>query len=144
MDKIPEVEHAKAVMTQAAEWSVMKWLKEKKKVRKIADLANAALDERNRETKATWPEELRAAYAESFTPEHKSNRQATEFIRHVRQADDEASRARQDAEDTFDEAERILSARLAREGTHKAIRSWELHETAIRRAEAHAAMKRGH
>jgi hypothetical protein len=41
-----------------------------------------------------------------------------------------------DAEHTFDEAERLLSTSLAREGCQKAIRSWDLHEKAIRRAEA--------
>jgi hypothetical protein len=41
-----------------------------------------------------------------------------------------------DAEETFDEAERQLSTSLAREGCRKAIQSWELHEKAIRRAEA--------
>jgi hypothetical protein len=40
-----------------------------------------------------------------------------------------------DAENTFDEAERQMSTRLAREGCSKAIASWELHEAAIRKAE---------
>jgi hypothetical protein len=47
-----------------------------------------------------------------------------------------AERAHLDAENTFDEAERQLSTRLAREGCAKAIASWELHEAAIRKAEA--------
>jgi len=41
-----------------------------------------------------------------------------------------------DAEATFDEAEKQLSTRLAREGCRKAIESWDLHEKAIRKAEA--------
>jgi hypothetical protein len=41
-----------------------------------------------------------------------------------------------DAEDTFDEAEKKLSTRLAREGCRKAIDSWDLHEQAIRKSEA--------
>jgi hypothetical protein len=41
-----------------------------------------------------------------------------------------------DAEATFDEAERRMSARMAREGAQKAADSWELHEKAIRKAEA--------
>ena len=44
MHKLPEVEEAKALMNEATEWSVMKWLREKKRVRKVADQANAALD----------------------------------------------------------------------------------------------------
>jgi len=40
------------------------------------------------------------------------------------------------AEETFDEAERQLSTRLAREGCEKAIRAWDLKEKAISKAEA--------
>ena len=54
----------------------------------------------------------------------------------VKEADDAAYRARMDAEETFDQAEKQLSTRLAREGCRKAIQSWELHEKAIRKAEA--------
>ncbi|MGZ4819106.1 MAG: hypothetical protein ACXVZJ_10800, partial [Terriglobales bacterium] len=62
--------------------------------------------------------------------------QAMVTAKAVKKADDAAHRARMDAEDTFDEAERQLSTRLAREGCRKAIASWELHEEAIRKAEA--------
>ena len=62
MEKLPEVEAAKALMTEAVAWSVMKWLREKKRVRKTADLANAALDRLSETTKARWPEGLRLAY----------------------------------------------------------------------------------
>ena len=58
------------------------------------------------------------------------------IITEIKEADDEAHRARMEAENTFDEAERQLSTQLAREGCQKAIRSWELHERAIRKAEA--------
>lgn len=130
MQTIPEVEQAKAVMVEAAEWSVVCWLREKKKVRKLADVANAALDRRNAQIKAEWPQELRQALAQN------GNGESATFLKQVRSADEAARRARQDAEDTFDEAERTLSARLAREGSRKAILSWELHEKAIRKAEA--------
>ena len=52
------------------------------------------------------------------------------------QADEEAERARLDAEDTFDEAERRMSTDLAREGAGKALRTYELREAAIRKSEA--------
>jgi hypothetical protein len=58
------------------------------------------------------------------------------LVEKVKDADDAARRVRMDAEETFDEAERQLSTCLAREGCQKAIHSWELHEKAIRRAEA--------
>ena len=63
--------------------------------------------------------------------------------RQIKQADDQAYRAHMDAEDTFDEAERQLSTRLAREGAAKAILSWELHESAIRKAEAALQQRQG-
>ena len=62
--------------------------------------------------------------------------QFTGLAREVKEADERAYRAHMDAEATFDEAERKLSTRLAREGCQKAIQSWELHEKAIRKVEA--------
>ena len=56
MEKLPEVETAKALMTEAMVWSVMKWLREKKRVRKTADLANAALDQLSAVTRQRWPD----------------------------------------------------------------------------------------
>ena len=119
MEKLPEVETAKALMTEAVAWSVMKWLREKKRVRKTADQANAALDRLNAAVKDRWPDGVKAVNAKK-----------------VKEADDEALRAHLDAEATFDEAEKLLSTRLAREGCRKAIQSWDLHEKAIRKAEA--------
>ena len=58
------------------------------------------------------------------------------IVKKIKEADDEAYRARIDAEKTFDEAERQLSTSMAREGCGKAIHGWELHEKAIRKAEA--------
>jgi hypothetical protein len=149
MQKLPEVEEATTLMIEAAAWSVMKWLREKKRVRKVADKANAALDELDRTVKARWSHEVRAAYNELLQPTGagKSERRTqlnphqssalpdvAEFVRQVKEDDDEAYRARMDAERTFDEAERLLSTRLAREGCKKAILSWDLHAKAIRRA----------
>jgi len=150
MEKIRAVETAKELMTEAVAWSVMKWLREKKSVRKTADQANAALDQVHQAVKDRWPEDVRVAYRamaqevaekmkghsrhESNFPE--TNAQAILNAKRVKEADDEAQRARMDAEETFDIAERQLSTALAREGCRKAIRSWELHEKAIRKAEA--------
>jgi hypothetical protein len=148
MQKLSEVEAAKALMIEARDWSVMKWLREKKKVRKAADEANAALDKLNQETKTHWNEELKAAYQQLLakpgnpgpgqTPADSGtiDPQVRALAKQVKEADDQAYRARMDAEDTFDEAERKLSTSMAREGCRKAIASWELHEKAIRKAEA--------
>lgn len=149
MQKIPAVETAKALMTEAVGWSVMKWLREKKTVRKVADQANAALDQLNEAVKHRWPSDVIVAYevlVNSATgnkkphsrPEPSSlvaNTQATSSAKKVKEADEEAYQARMEAEKIFDTAERQLSTALAREGCRKAIRSWELHERAIRKAE---------
>ena len=147
MEKIPAVETAKSLMTEAVTWSVMKWLREKKTVRKIADQANAALDQLNQAVKSRWPDEIRAAYEALI--QHSRNRscdrnesdlpagngQALLTAKKVKEADDQAYNARMDAEQAFNTAEKQLSTALAREGCRKAIRSWELHEKAIRKAE---------
>lgn len=138
MRKLPEVEEAKALMTEAMEWSVMKWMREKKRVRKAADRANDALDELSNETKLLWSEELRAAYgslAQNANPAKQPDAEIANAVKPVKRADDESFRAHLDAENTFDEAERQLSTSMAREGCRKAIYSWELHEKAIRMAE---------
>ncbi len=122
MEKIAEVEKAKAVMSEALDWSVLKWLREKKRVRQIADRANDLLDRRLEDTHALWDKELLAAYRNGGAGP----------ARRLRQADEQARHARRDAEATFDEAEKQLSTALAREGCRQAIRSWELYEKAIR------------
>jgi hypothetical protein len=153
MESIPEVETAKALMTEAVRWSVMKWLREKKTVRRVADQANAALDRLSRQVKDGWPADLRAAYevaGKQSVENGRANRrddlsslstrrQTLPTVKQLKAADEEAYRARMDAEKTFDIAEQRLSTALAREGCRKAIRSWELHEKSIRMAQALAA-----
>jgi hypothetical protein len=142
MKSIPEVEAAKALMNEAASWSVMKWMREKKRVRKTADEANAALDSLNRSIQTRWDEKITAAYQE-LVPNSRgapvssapTDREIKALAKKIKQADDEARRARDDAEDTFNRAEKQLSTVLAREGCRKAIRSWELYESAIAKAE---------
>ena len=146
MDKIPEVEAAKELMNEAMTWSVMKWLREKKRVRKAADQANAALDRLSQAVREQWPEPERTAYkalaaqnvrvSDARSQPKPSGRDAdTLASAQSQEKDDEAYQARMDAEATFDLAEKQLSTSLAREGCRKAIHSWELHEKAIRKAE---------
>ena len=145
--KLPEVEEAKSLMMEATDWSVFRWLFEKRRVRETADRANAALDKLNEAVKARWSGDVKAAYKELTAKKGDSAyRRPAEaasldpevriFVKKVKEADDAAYRARMDAEDTFDEAERQLNTDLAREGCQKAIQSWELHEKAIRKAES--------
>ena len=132
MKKLIEVDEAKALMTEAIDWSVMKWLSEKKRVRKAADKANALLDSVEKEAQDAWSVELKGAYANpgAATPENKH------LATKLREAHDAAIKLRMEAEETFDKAERRLSTALAREGCHQAIKGWELHLEAIRKAEA--------
>ena len=150
MRKLTEVEEAKALMAEAIVWSVMKWLREKKRVRKVANQANQALWAMQKEVKASWSGDLKSAYNElaagdgnpgNSRPNPKADASALtaevrQLARRVKQADDDAYRAHTDAEETFDKAEKILSTSLAREGCRKAIYSWELYEKAITKAEA--------
>jgi len=119
--------------TEAQDWSIWRWLMEKSRVRNAADKGTAALDELEKNVKAGWPKELKAAYKAAS---RDSEDHLAILARRVKDADDRAYRARMDAEETFDEAERRLSAGLAREGARKAILAYELREKAIRRAEA--------
>jgi hypothetical protein len=143
--KLPEVEEAKALMIEAVDWSVFRWLFEKHRVRETADRANAALDKLDQAVKSRWSRDAKASYKELTAKaggarQRESASQAIDpqvrlFAQKVKELDDAAYRARMAAEDTFDEAERQLNTDLAREGCQKAIQSWELHEKAIRRAE---------
>ena len=147
MQKLSEVQAAKLLMNEAVNWSVMRWLREKKRVRAAADEANAALDRLRQAIGQQWSEDAKAAYLAVANGNgvkkggHKDNGDSIRLAAQVKHADDEARHARMDAEDTFDAAEKRLSTSLAREGCRKAIRSWELHEEAIRLAETAMAGK---
>lgn len=155
MRKLAEVEEARAIMSAGMDWGVWKWLMEKKRVRGIADRATEALNNAEQKVKQGWAEELKIAYDalvdEEFSKgkKRKGKNGATtaidpkvlETARQVKEADDETERCRLDAEDTFDEAERRLSTAGAREGARKALATYDLHEKAIRKAEAAAKPK---
>jgi predicted ribosome quality control (RQC) complex YloA/Tae2 family protein len=152
MQKLAEVEEAKALMTEALSWSVIKWLAEKKRVRKTADKANNLVWAMQEELRGTWSEELISAYdaLAAGTSDRQRAKQDTSAIdpeikrlaKAVKQADDEAYAAHLDAEETFDKADKILSTAKAREGCRKAILSWELYEKAILKSEACASQNR--
>jgi hypothetical protein len=137
MQALKEVEAAKELMREAVNWSVVRWLSEKKRVRKAADVANDALDAAERKVKATWGEEVKTAYANLRSGEKVAAKdpRLLEAVKAIKQADDAAYQAHVEAEDIFDRAEQRLSTAMAREGTRKAIASWELHERAIELAE---------
>ncbi len=155
MKKLHAVEDARAVMTQGLEWGVWKWLTEKKRVRALADVARAALDDQEMKVKLTWSDEHKLAYNQlvsgnsdvrqvgrkSKAPKPaaangKVEAKVLAAVTKVKEADDEAYNAHEDAEDMFAEAERKMSTSGAREAARKALEAYDLHEAAIRKAEA--------
>lgn len=149
MRKLAAVEEARAVMTEGMEWGLFRWLLEKGRVQEVADRATAALAEADKKAKASWSDDLKIAYKELVDQEKRKRARRQErdpeshniapevrlTAKKVKEAYDEGQRARVDAEDTFDEAERRMSTELARIGCRKALDSYDLREHAIRLAE---------
>ena len=155
MQKLIRVEEAKTLMNEAKDWSVWRWLLEKRRVRTAADAAVDALNGLDKKVKAAWSDDLKKAYREleleaamngnsrARQKYEKAQEEAKhvaaevkQAVKRVKEADDQAEEARLQAEDTFDQAERRMSAGMAREGARQAVASWELREKAIRKAEA--------
>jgi len=149
MRKLGDVEEARVVMTEATEWGLWRWLLEKGRVQEIADRATDALAKADEKVKSGWSAELKTAYTELLDQEKpqrgrrkqngENNRIADDVkltAKRVKEAYDRGQRARVDAENTFAEADRRLSADLARVGCQKALTSYDLRERAIRTAEA--------
>lgn len=154
MKKLEAVENARAIMTEGLDWGVFKWLMEKPKVRKIADKATEALNNAEDSVKATWSDDLKRAYnylatLDGDAAKSKKGKSKADDVdpavlaiaKGVFEADEETETMRLDAEDTFAEGERKLSIALAKEGARKALATYDLHETAIRKAEAAARKK---
>jgi hypothetical protein len=150
MQKLIAVEEARRVLNEGKDWSIWRWLLEKRRVRTAADAGTAALDDMEKKVKSGWGPEIKKAYRELLADAHvNGNPKASHHrgngggldsalrlaVEKVKQADDIAYRARMDAEDLFAEAERRLSGSLAREAAQKALEAYDLREKAIRRAE---------
>jgi hypothetical protein len=155
MQKLEAVEIARALMDEGQGWSVWRWLFEKGRVRKAADRATEALAEANDKVKSSWSDDLKKAYAELLAEaavegnaraarKYEKAKQEAQNVdgkvklaaKRVKEADDEAHRATMDAEEMFAEAEKRMSASMAREAARKALDSYDLRERAIRKAEA--------
>jgi hypothetical protein len=141
MHKLIPVEEAKLLFHEAKDWSVWRWLTEKKRCRSAADRAWEALGESEKQAKSSWSEDLVKAYRAVEAEEKGDNRAngvdpaLKTIATRIREADNEAYNAHMDAEDQFDEAEKRLSAAMARQAAQRAIEAWELTEKAIRKAE---------
>lgn len=155
MQKLAPAEEAKVLMNEAKDWSVWHWLTEKKRVRTVADAAVDAYDAYETKVKADWSDGLKKAYRElvalaELDGNPRTRRQYEEaqeeaqdidpqmklVVQRIWEADCTAYDARMKAEETFAEAERRMSASMARQGSLDALESYELREKAIRRAEA--------
>jgi hypothetical protein len=153
MPKLAAVEEARTLMTEAIDWSVWKWLKDKKRVRLAADRATDAQERCENKIKSGWSDDLKLAYNELLakadangkakSPQYEKAKEAARHVdarlkqvaKRVFDADEKAYQIRMDAEDTFAEAERRLSTDMAKVGARKAIESYDLHDKAIRLAE---------
>jgi transposase len=147
MHKLAPVEEAKTLFREARDWSVWRWLIEKRRARSTADAAWAALEACEEKVKAGWVEEWQQAYRDlSADGRPKARRGAPraagldpeikEALERLHEADIEASQAHEAAEAQFDEADRKMSGSMACEGAQMAIDAWEMREKVIRKAEA--------
>jgi hypothetical protein len=153
MRKLAAVEDAREIMKEAMDWSLWRWMLEKGRVRDIADRATAVLDRANQNAKAGWSDDLKRAYQElvedgqrsrsARRSEHAVQQPALiidpllrDLAKQLKEADEAAERATLAAERTFDEADRLISTSMAREGARKALKSYDLRELAIRKSEA--------
>jgi len=160
MRELAVVEEAKQLMNEASDWSVWRWLLEKRRVRAAADRANEALDNLAKKVRSSWEDDAKKVYRELEAKDalesnprarhqyEKSREEARHVdpklrlaVERVKRADEGAWNARMDAEQTFEDAEHQMSASLARQGATKAIHCWELREKSIRKAEALAPRK---
>lgn len=143
MHKLAPVEDAKTLFHEAKDWSVWRWLIEKKRARTTADAAWEALEACEEKVKAAWTEEWQQAYRDlSANGRGKARRHASldpelkAAFERIHAADEEARQARDAAEAQFDEADRRMSTRMACEGAQMAIDAWEMREKFIRKVEA--------
>ncbi len=137
MHKLAPVEDAKALFDEARDWSVWRWLLEKKRARSTADAAWAALEDCEERVRAGWHEEWIQAYGHPKSRRYAElDAEVKEALERLRQEDEKARQARDAAEAQFDEADRRMSTSMACEGAQMAIEAWEMREKVIRRAEA--------
>jgi hypothetical protein len=155
MHKLIAVEEAKALMSEAMDWSVWGWLTEKRKLRVTADRAWEALDQAEEKVRAGWREDLRKAWREleaeaalEANPRakrqyEKAREDASDVdpevklaAKKLKEADAEAYALRMQAEETFDEADRRMSTSMACEGARQAIDAWETREKFLRKMES--------
>src|SRR5258708_21946109 len=104
MHKLTPVEDAKTLFNEAKDWSVWRWLIEKKKARTTADAAWQALEASEEKVKAGWREEWLQAYGHPKSRRHAAlDPEVKEALERLYQDDEEALQARDAAEAQIDE-----------------------------------------
>ena len=142
MHKLVPVEEAKTLFNEAKDWSVWRWLIEKKRARTTADAAWEALEACDEKVRAGWNEEWRQAYGHPKSRRYASlDDEVKAALERLYEDDEEAKQAHDAAEAQFDEADRRMSSSMACEGAQMAIDAWEMREKVIRKAEALARRK---
>jgi hypothetical protein len=142
MHKLVPVEDAKTLFNEAKDWSVWRWLIEKKRARATADAAWEALEACEEKVKAGWSEDWQQAYGHPKSKRYAAlDPEVKAALERLHGDDEEARQARDAAEAQFDEADRRMSSSMACEGAQMALDAWGMREKVIRRAEALARRK---
>ena len=142
MHKLVPVDDAKTLFNEAKDWSVWRWLIEKKKARSTADAAWEALEACEEKVKAGWSEDWQQAYGHPKSKRYAAlDPEVKAALERLHNDDEEARQARDAAEAQFDEADRRMSSSMACEGAQMALDAWEMREKVIRKAEALARRK---
>ena len=142
MHKLVLVEEAKTLFNEAKDWSVWRWLIEKKRARTTADAAWEALEACDEKVRAGWNEEWRQAYGHPKSRRYAAlDDEVKAALERLYEDDEEAKQAHDAAEAQFDEADRRMSSSMACEGAQMAIDAWEMREKVIRKAETLARRK---
>jgi hypothetical protein len=155
MRKLIPVEEAKSLFSEGREWGMWRWLSEKRRARRTADAAWQALEDYEKDARSSWSEDVSKAWreaeaqsaAESDGRAKRAYEKAKEAaadvdpeikaaVHALKKADDEAYKARMDAEAQFDEADRRMSTSMACEGAQMALDAWTMREKVIRKVEA--------
>ena len=142
MHKLVPVDDAKTLFNEAKDWSVWRWLIEKKRARTTADAAWEALEACEEKVKAGWSEDWQQAYGHPKSKRYAAlDPEVKAALERLHNDDGEARQARDAAEAQFDEADRRMSSSMACEGAQMALDAWEMREKVIRKAEALARRK---
>ena len=148
MHKLAAVEDAKSLFNEAKNWSLWRWLFEKRRARTTADAAWAALEACEEKVKSGWAEEWQQAYLDlSTNGRRKSRRHAgldpelKAALESLHEADEIGPSGPRRGGSPVRRGRPPPEHRMACEGAQMALDAWELREKFIRKAEALARRK---